>query len=70
MQIVVIVNLVICYLDNFSEKLTRKADVTNPYTKNMEEAIAVYRGSAEMTFLFTRPGESFRELEDESIGIF
>jgi hypothetical protein len=34
----------------------------------MEEAIAVYRAAAEKTFLFTRPGESFREPEDESIG--
>ena len=63
-------SVIFCYLDNFSEKLNRKADSTNPYTKNMEEAIAVYRAAAEKTFLFTRPGECFREPEDESIGNF
>ena len=58
------------YLDNFSEKLNRNSDVTNTYTKNMEEAIQHYRGSAEKTFLFTRPGEIFRDLNNENIGNF
>ena len=30
-------SVIFCYLDNFSEKLSRKADSTNPYTKIMEE---------------------------------
>ena len=58
------------YLDNFSEKLNRTSAGTNPYTKNMEEAIQSYRGSAEKTFEFTKPGELFRDPNDENTGIF
>ena len=58
------------YLDNFSEKLNRNLAVTNPYTKNMEEAIQQYRGSAEKTFELTKPGELFRDPNDENTGNF
>lgn len=36
----------------------------------MEDAICLYRGAAEKTFLFTRRGENFREADNENIGKF
>ena len=45
-------------------------DSSNTYARAMEEAIATYRGAAENTFNFTRPGENFRDTENEFIGNF
>ena len=56
------------YADNFNEMLNRKPDSSNPYMKVMEDAISQYRGSAEKTFSFTRPGEAFRDPTNENIG--
>ena len=64
----IIINL---FIENFSEKLKRTTvDLkTNKYTKNMEDAIANYRGAAEKTFSFTKPNSEFRKKDDELIGI-
>ena len=37
-------------------------DGSNSFGKAMEDAIANYRGAAEKTFNFTKPGEQFRDL--------
>lgn len=34
----------------------------------MEDAIVNYRGAAEKTFQFTKPGEDFKKEENEAIG--